>query len=313
MSLFACLRACVSSLIGLSCLCVFATACGGPSYQHVVERPLVAADHLSCSGYLVWDQEPVRDVFLVINGSGLLSNAFVHPSFEQIVSSHRVAYATYDKPGVRAPFGDPAAVHRDDALLQQYTLGHGVECANGALHWAREQFGPAVRLHLRGHSEGVLVALYAYEALLEAEPATASSIASLVLSGVPLDPFGDILAQQLQWLPDSARVRSALSSCDWGVLSQRLGVSCAYIEDAKRRPSGRTMFERLAARSPSANFYIVHGTNDRNTPVEPVRALQAWNASDKRLNMEFHYYQGGHMGSEAGRAEAARVLRQLIR
>jgi pimeloyl-ACP methyl ester carboxylesterase len=270
------------------------------------------ADDLACSGYLVWNQDPVRDVFLVINGSGLLSNAFVHPTFEEVMGTHRIAYSTYDKPGVWAPFGDPAAVHRDGALLQRYTLGHGVECATKALRWAREQFGPTVRLHLRGHSEGTLVALYTYDALLDTDPGMASSIVSLVLSGLALDPFGDILEQQLLKMPDGGRVRAALASCDWAMLSQRLGVSCAYIEDAERRPSGRAMFERLAARAPAARFYVFHGTHDWNTPVGSVRALQAWNASDKRLRMEFHYYDGGHTGTDAVRAEVSKVLTQLV-
>lgn len=73
-----------------------------PRYQHVVERSLRSTGGLECRGYLVWNQEPVRDVFLVINGSGNLSNAFVHPSFEEILGPHRVAYATYDKPGAHS-------------------------------------------------------------------------------------------------------------------------------------------------------------------------------------------------------------------
>jgi hypothetical protein len=44
-------------------------------------------------------------------------------------------------------------------MLERYTLGHGVECASHALRWAREQFGPSVRLHVRAHSEGTLIAL----------------------------------------------------------------------------------------------------------------------------------------------------------
>lgn len=71
----------------------------------------------------MWNHAPVRDVFLVINGSGTGSNAFVHPTFEGLLSSRPVAYSTYDKPGVSAPFGNPAAVRRDYATLEHYTLG----------------------------------------------------------------------------------------------------------------------------------------------------------------------------------------------
>jgi hypothetical protein len=145
------------------------TAACAPRYQHLVERDLASTDSLTCPGYLVWTREPVRDVFVVINGSGTLSNAFIHPSFEGVMSTHPVAYSTYDKPGIRAPFDDPAPASRNDALR-----------------------------------------------------------------------------------------------------------------------------------------------NDSNTPVEPVRALEAWNASQGRLAMEFHYYDGGHAGSEAARAEMARLYEAIV-
>jgi hypothetical protein len=297
----------------LRCLALLVLLTSGCAahYQHVVERALPAAEGLSCAGYLVWNQEPVRDVFLVINGSGILSNAFVHPSFDGIVRHLPIAYSTYDKPGIRAPWGNPAAVRSDDASFQRYTLGHGVACATAALGWARARFGPSVRLHLRGHSEGTLVALYAYDELLDRDPETARSIATLVLSGLALDPFGDILARQLTVLPDRDRIKKALAACDFRVLKQRLGLSCSYVEDAERRPSGRAVFERLAARAPAARFYVFHGTGDWNTPVAPVRALEAWNTAQGHLRIDFHYYQGGHRGNDAVRGEIARLLMSI--
>jgi hypothetical protein len=293
-----------------SCLALL-SACG-PRYQHVVERSLPAAADLACPGYLVWNNEPVRDVFLVINGSGILSNAFVHPTFERTLDSRRVAYATYDKPGVRAPFGDPAAVRRDHAMFERYTLGHGVACATAALRWAREQFGPSVRLHVRGHSEGTLVGLYTYDALLQDDPETANALKTFVLSGLALEPLDVILDRQLSLMPGGDRVRKALASCDQAVLRERMGTSCAYVEDARRRPSGRTMFERLAARAPGARFHVFQGTKDWNTAVEPVRALEAWNAAEGHLAMRFSYYDGAHAGSEAARGEMTTLLTAIV-
>ncbi len=292
----------------LALLCVVVTSACGTHYEHVVERPLAAGDQLVCPGYLVWNSESVRDVFLVINGSGTLSNAFVHPTLEGVLKTQRVAYSTYDKPGIAAPFGDPAKVRRDYSLLERYTLGNGVACSTAALRWAREQFGPSVRLHLRGHSEGTLVALYTYEALLDDDPETAKAIATLVLSGLPVEPFDRILERQLAFVPDGQRLRKALASCDWPVLRESLGISCPYVADAAQRPSGRTMFERLAKRAPGARFHIFQGTKDWNTPLEPVRSLEAWNASQGHLDMTFHYYQGGHQGSDDARAEITRLL-----
>lgn len=283
------------------------SACS-PHYQHVIQRSLPATGALACPGYLVWNNEPVRNVFLVINGSGALSNAFVHPTFGGALHTRHIAYATYDKPGISAPFGDPTALRRDYATLERYTLGHGIACATHALRWAREQFGPSVRLHIRGHSEGTLVALYAYEAMLDQDVETANAIGTLVLSGLALEPFDAILERQLALIPAGPQLRKALASCDWPVLRERLGISCAYIADAERRPSGRAMIERLALRAPRARWYVFQGTHDWNTPVEPVRALQAWNASAGHLDMEFHYYDGKHEGTDAARAELARVL-----
>jgi pimeloyl-ACP methyl ester carboxylesterase len=196
-------------------------------------------------------------------------------------------------------------------MLERYTLGHGVACATSALHWAREQFGPSVRLHLRGHSEGTLVALYTYDALLDHDVETANAVRSLVLSGLALEPFDAILERQFVLLPDGDRLRKAVVSCDWDLLRDRLGISCAYIADATRRPSGRIVFERLASRAAGARIHIFHGTNDWNTPVEPVRALEAWNNSQGHLRMTMHYYQGGHAGSEGAQAEMAGLLTSI--
>ncbi len=76
--------------------------------------------------------------------------------------------------------------------------------------------------------------------------------------------------------------------------------------------SGRAMFERLAKRAPSARFHVFQGTKDWNTPIEPVRALEAWNVSQGHLDITFHYYQGGHQGSDDARAEIAQLLAAIV-
>lgn len=281
-------------------------------YEHLVEHPLTTHDDLACTGYFVWNHEPVRDVFLVLNGSGWFSNAFVHPDLDALVDSDRVAYATYDKPGIWAPFGDPAHGRRDFAMLERYTLGHGVACATDALHWARREFGPTARLHLRAHSEGTLVALYTYAALLEAGDPTANSIETLILSGLPLESLDDILERQLTSMPNGEALRASVASCDWPVMRERLGISCAYVREARSHPSGRAMFDLLAEHAPHARFHVFQGTHDWNTPVEPVRALEAWSSEDGRLSMEFHYYDGAHRGTEAAHAEMEALLTSLV-
>lgn len=292
---------------------VLLAACA-PRYQHVAERRLASAGGLQCSGYLAWNREPVGDVMLVIGGSGHQSNAFVHPSFEDLLGTQRVAYATYDKPGIRAPFGDPAAVQRDVPTFERYTLGHGEACARDALRWARERFGASARLHVTGHSEGTLVALYAYEAALDEDPALAAQVRTIVLSGLALEPIADIFARQLAELRGGERLRAAFASCDQAVINHSpfAGTSCAYLEDAARRPSGRAMFERLAARASTARVHVVHAEGDLNTPVTHVRALEAWNTSTGHLPIAFHYVGGGHNNNPAARAEIARLWSELV-
>ena len=291
----------------------FIAACS-PRYQHVVERQLRSAGGLECPGYLVWNQEPVRDVFLVISGSGNLSTAFVHPSFEETLDTQRVAYATYEKPGIRAPFRDPAAVRRDYATFEQYTLGHGKACALESLRWAREQFGSSVRLHVTGHSEGTLVALYAYESVLDEDPALAARVKTLMLSGLPLEPMADIFARQLAALRGGDHIREAFASCNQSVINNSpfAGTSCAYLQDADRRPSGRAMFERLATRAPTVRFHIIHGESDLNAPVARVRALEQWNVATGHLPITFHYVEGGHTGNAAARAAVTLLVRQIV-
>ena len=72
------------------------------------------------------------------------------------------------------------------------------------------------------------------------------------------------------------------------------------------------MFKRLAARAPAARFHIFQGRQDRNTPVEPVRALERWNAATGHLAIAFHYYDGGHAGTDAAKAEVSQVLTAIV-
>ncbi|MBL8956235.1 MAG: hypothetical protein JNK82_36015 [Myxococcaceae bacterium] len=285
--------------------------CAAARPTHLLERSVAGGEGLECRAFVAWNHEPVRDAFLVINGSGTLSNAFVHRTLEGLLKARHVAYATYDKPGVFARFGDPQAVKRDDARLERYTLGHGTQCAIEALHLLRAQLGPQVRLHVRAHSEGTLVALYAYDELLAHEPELASRIATFVLSGLPVEPLGVIVDRQLEKMPDGASMRAAFAACDWQALEPRMGVSCAWLEDAKRRPSGREMFERLAAQRVPARFVVFHGTEDWHAPVAAVRELEVWNAAHGHLAIDFHYHEGGHQGSDAARAEVEKLFGML--
>ena len=298
-------------------LCTFAllalvySGCAGQSLKHVVQRDLLSKDGLTCRGYLGWNNPDVQHVFLWMNGTGVYSSAFVHPSVEAALNVNPVAYLTFDKPGIRAPFQDPAKLSVNDDELAQYTQGHMIECARQAMTWSQEQFGHAVQFHLRGHSEGSLVALFLYEKLLSDEPVLAARVSSLVLSGVGLEPFDVLVERQLSEMPaeQGGAIRAAIENCDWKVLRKRMAVSCKYLKDAYARPSGRKAFESIALRAPNVRLFVFQGNSDSQTPVRYVRDLDAWNNQFGHLQFTFRYYEGAHVG---GPPEVKRELSDLL-
>jgi predicted esterase len=246
-----------------------------------------------------------------MSGTGLASSALIHPSLDAIVREQHVLYATLDRPGIAAPFGDPGAATIDEALLQRATQGHILACAHAAIRTIFERFGPAARVHLRGHSEGALIALMLYADLLENAPARAAKIETLVLTGTPLEPFETIIVRQLEVIEANGGgpVRDAVSRCDWPTMRDKLAVSCAYLEDAYARPSGSEVFEQLAAADARASIHIFHGTQDWNARVEPVQELERW-LQAQTLQVSFSYYEGGHTNPPA---ETRAELRELLR
>lgn len=256
----------------------------------------------------------MQHVFLWMSGSGVYSSAFVHPSVERALSVNPAAYLTFDKPGIRAPFQDPADLRVDDGELQRYTQGHMLECARQAMAWADERFGGTVQFHFRGHSEGTLIALFLFDELLSQRPSLAARVSSVVLSGVGLEPFDALVERQLAAMPAKVggAIRGAIRRCDWPVTKRHLGVSCEYLTDAQARPSGRAMFERIATRAPHTRFFVFQGTNDAHTPASYVRELEAWNGELGHLDLTFRYYEGAHVGGpEVVKRELSDLLVRL--
>ena len=298
-------------LVALGLLALASSGCAGHSLRKVVQRDLPSKDGLTCRGYLGWNSPDVQHVFLWMSGTGVYSSAFIHPSVEDALNVNPAAYLTFDKPGIRAPFQDPAKLSVNNDELAQYTQGHMLECARQAMTWAQEQFGPAIQFHLRGHSEGTLIALFLYDKLLSDEPMLGARVSSVVLSGLGLEPFDALIERQLSEMPaeQSGVIRAAIQNCDWEALRKRLAISCKYLEDAYARPSGRSVFESLALRAPTVSFFVFQGNNDSQTPVRYVRELEAWNNRLGHLDLTFRYYEGAHVG---GPPEVKRELSDLL-
>lgn len=270
-------------------------ACGHTTTQADVEtRTLSSTDGRTCRGYFTW-HGPVDHVVFAMNGTGTKSNAFLPPALEGIVPERAVLFATLDRPGITATFGAPENASTDQALLEGVTQTQLLACAKNAVHWIAERFGSTLHIHLRGHSEGALLSLMLYRDLLTREPALAARIETLILTGTPLEPFRTIVESQLAVFDehDGGALRAAVSQCDWPSMRDKLGVSCAYLDDAYAQPSGRDLFQDLAEAHAPAQFYLFHGTQDWNARVEPVHALEDW-VQTQPLTVHFTYYEGGH-------------------
>ena len=263
---------------------VVAVACGG-ARPHAAELDVRADDGLSCHVYIVADA-PVAHVVLWMGGTGTGSTAFVP---DELRLPH-TAVVTYDKPGVHAPFGDPAAVRIDDDPFRRHTQGTLIACARRALAEAHARFG-AVPVVLRGHSEGALIALtLAPEVVPRA----------VVVSGVPLEPFADLLRRQLATRPALAR---AIDACDWSVM-RRVGVSCAYLTDAAMRSSGRELFARLPV---GLEVDVFAGDADDLTPAGFLAGVTT------QADVHVHAYAGGHGGSPEAKRALAALMQELVR
>jgi hypothetical protein len=297
-------------LVAVALLVLVQSCYAGLPLKHVVQRDLRSTDDLSCHAYLGWNSAEVQHVFLWMSGTGIYSSAFVHPSVVDALKVNPAAYLTFDKPGIRAPFQDPARLSVNDDELKRYTQGDMLACAKDAMRWSEETFGHTVHFHLRGHSEGALIALFLYENLLSQDPDVAARVSSLVLSGIALEPFKALVERQLSDMPNEqgTAMRDAIKSCDWSSLKTHLAVSCKYLEDAYSRSSGRSVFESIALQAATAPFFVFQGNNDSQTPVQYVRELETWNAQRGHLSMSFRYYEGGHVGAPAGTKDELSAL-----
>jgi pimeloyl-ACP methyl ester carboxylesterase len=274
----------------------------------VTTTELSPKDGLTCRAYVVWNNEPVTDYFLSMGGTGTGTSAFVPESFREVLATRAAAFVTFDKPGVTGTFGDPSTTRIDDAPFKRHTQGTLLDCAEQAMHLSARS-GSETRWHLRGHSEGAQIALALVDRLLTERPADAERVKTLVLSGLSLEPFGDILRRQLA---DKPRLARAVDECDWNIMRQAMGLSCDYVQDAGNQPSGFDLFRRLAATSSKVPIRVFQGNRDVNTPADFVRQLEAWNAADGHLDLTVRYYDGAHAGTPEAQKEVSELLVKLV-
>jgi pimeloyl-ACP methyl ester carboxylesterase len=275
---------------------------------HIRTADLPAKDGLACLAYIVWDHEPITDVFLSMGGTGTGTSAFVPDTFREALETRSAALITFDKPGVSASFGDRGSARIEDEPLKRHTQGTLVDCAEQAIRLSPAPWASTARWHLRGHSEGASIALYLMDRLLAERAPEAERVKTLILSGLPLEPSDEIARRQLADKPELAR---AVRECDWNVMRE-MGVSCGYLLDASKRPSGFDLFHRLASTSTKVKIRVFQGNDDANAPARFVRQLETWNAAQGHLDLAVRYYEGAHTGTPQARQELSDYLRDLI-
>jgi pimeloyl-ACP methyl ester carboxylesterase len=248
-------------------------------------------------------------VLLSIGGSGAHSRAYLPGSLKTLLEERRVSFLTFDKPGISAPFSQPGEVRFDEAALKAHTQGDLVDCAERALDWSQELFPNAPSIHVRGHSEGALIALDLLGRVLRTHPDQTRQIETLVLSGTPIEPYSHVVQRQVDaLLPQAPRLRQSVKACSWPHMRHYLGFSCEYLHDAYARPAGRQTFEALSALGARARFVVLQGDADAVTPMRYLREFEKWNAEAGRLELEVSHYRGGHAGS----ASAERALNAIL-
>ena len=283
-----------------------AAGCAGSAHLQnlppATELDVTADDGLTCHVYLTAPTARPATLIFWLGGTGTGSSARIPDELRR----SDVAVVTFDKPGVRAPFARPDEVRIDDATFARHTQGTLLSCAQRVLAMATDRLSPT-RIVLRGHSEGALIML---GLALSLEPAIARRIRAIVLTGLPLEPFGELIRRQLATRPELAR---AIAACDWPTMKRLSGVSCAYLADAAKRPSGRELIEQLSARDVRPELDVFAGNSDDLTPARFVDELVTWNTATGRLDLRVVTYAGGHGGSATARRQMGQLIDRLIR
>jgi hypothetical protein len=275
-----------------------------------------ALDGKSCQTYLHVDTETrAAPLALSLQGTGIYSTgntARIDPALRRLVHKKRVAVVTLDKPGIAAD----ASV--DDDAYNRYTQEDLILCAYNALRWARETAPAplAQDLYFSGHSEGSQVLTRLYRHLVAKEPVLASRVKMLVLSGLPMDDWRQMLDGQLGER-HKARFWAGFLGRDDSILRAFGGLTFYYLSNVFAQEPLRKTLESLWSLDVRVPLRIFQGLLDRNTPAESVKAFVEANAARRQrgepaLDLTARYYKAGHsLNSEAIRDIEADLERTL--
>ncbi len=290
------------------------TAKPAPAYL-TVTASVDGVEGRACRAYLSFPSGKDRlPVVLDLEGTGLytMSVGVLDPAVEEaLVRRRSVAVVAFDKPGLEP---DPESrVRVDMTVYARHTQADLAACAANALSWAaaRRETDPDKGIFLRGHSEGALVAVRVYKRLLESGSPAAGRIKALLLSGLPMRRWADILAlQNRAFYPKGlaelaeARERDAIDRGDDVFLLMKCELPAAYLRHALLQESLAETLEGLAPLRPPARFLFFQGREDSNVQASAVEAFERSNAERGRqgrpaLDLSVRYYDAGHSLNEA--------------
>ena len=125
-----------------------------------------------------------------------------------------------------------------------------------------------------------------------------SRISRLVLSGLPMTPWSEMLDMQIS-PPLRTLFWNSFYRRDDRSLRSFGNLTSAYLDDVFRQPTLRHTLESLGELGSHAKFFVFQGTRDHNTESIPVKAFAEANQRRRlrgmpALDWNAKFYDSGH-------------------
>lgn len=293
-------------------LLLFAGLSSSARAERIESFPVGTKGRLACTAYLHFPDGPFTGPYPLLldqDGTGLYTTAIPFgaktpddpgaPGY--LLRAAKAAVLTIDKPGIRPAPDTTAGFQIDHAIYDRHTQRDLVACVLVALRKVAERTDvkPDGWI-LSGHSEGAQVVVRAYRSLIEKEAEFAKRIHLVSLSGLPMEPWREMIGRQLENRPEArAKFWAAYARRDDAALFRLGPVGSEYWRDVFSTTPLVTDLRDLARREVKAGFAIFQGTHDKKVSPTSVTKFEEWNrrsASEGKpaLRLSARYYPAGH-------------------
>lgn len=275
---------------------------GGISYGKV----------LQCTAYLhIPEQAPHNNnlpIYFYEAGTGLYTMS-TFEGFDGNNNNNLTYTLTMNKPGVSPDPKDPSSAVANRDFFDFYTMDTLIECAKNALIWAENTLNDNLNRNiiLQGHSEGsVVMTKLAYNILSNSiSTLSKNQLKGLILSGVVMDKFTDVLSYQLSpeeyklYLQNYNNGHFTQAGDDYFYNTGKTGwywidnaVNANYVpltqvfQNISKLENGRTL-----------PIEIFQGLNDKEVSPTSVLKFETDNdakSSEQQLSVFARYYNSGH-------------------